>query len=193
MLAEADQERFDRLRFVEIKHGRIAMLAVLGQIVTKAGIRLPGDIDMSGTHFSDIGTGWSALGQVRGSTGSSPPPPPPRAPVLPPTTHARTADHTRTNARPPPAQFSPYGTYQMVAFVGCLELFVMKDIEGTGNEFPGDFRNGALDFGWDELSEEDKLSKRAIELNNGQRRAPRARTMHHVEPRTRSPMRSSPL
>ena len=65
MLTYADQERFDRLRYVEIKHGRIAMLAVLGQVVTKMGIRLPGDIDYSGTHFSDIGTGWSALGQVR--------------------------------------------------------------------------------------------------------------------------------
>ena len=83
MLAEADQERFDRLRFVEIKHGRIAMLAVLGQIVTKAGIRLPGDIDFQGTHFSDIGTGWSALGQVRDppflASHHRWPPPPPRA------------------------------------------------------------------------------------------------------------------
>ena len=34
-------------------------------------------------------------------------------------------------------------------------------------EFPGDFRNGALDFGWDTFSEETKLRKRAIELNNG--------------------------
>jgi len=34
-------------------------------------------------------------------------------------------------------------------------------------EFPGDFRNGALDFGWDTFGEETKLRKRAIELNNG--------------------------
>ena len=34
-------------------------------------------------------------------------------------------------------------------------------------EFPGDFRNGALDFGWDKLGESKKLQKRAIELNNG--------------------------
>ena len=40
------------------------------------------------------------------------------------------------------------GLAQIVAFVGFLELFVMKDIEGTGNEFVGDFRNGSLDFGW---------------------------------------------
>ena len=41
----------------------------------------------------------------------------------------------------------------------------MKDI--TGGEFVGDFRNGALDFGWDSFDEETKLSKRAIELNQG--------------------------
>lgn len=31
-LEDADQDRFDRLRYVEIKHGRICMLAVLGHI-----------------------------------------------------------------------------------------------------------------------------------------------------------------
>ena len=35
------------------------------------------------------------------------------------------------------------------------------------NEFVGDFRNGFIDFGWDTFDEETKLSKRAIELNNG--------------------------
>jgi hypothetical protein len=48
-----------------------------------------------------------------------------------------------------------------------LELFVMKDIEGTGNEFVGDFRNGYIDFGWKKFDEETKLKKRAIELNQG--------------------------
>ena len=32
--------------------------------------------------------------------------------------------------------------------------------------FPGDFRNGGSKS-WDKLSEEDKLKKRAVELNNG--------------------------
>lgn len=31
-LENADQERFDRLRYVEIKHGRICMLAILGHL-----------------------------------------------------------------------------------------------------------------------------------------------------------------
>ena len=57
------------------------------------------------------------------------------------------------------------GALQVFAFVGFLELAVMKDI--TGGEFPGDFRNGALDFGWDTFDEETKLNKRAIELNQG--------------------------
>ena len=37
------------------------MLAVLGHIVTTAGARLPGDIDLSGTKFADIPTGLAAL------------------------------------------------------------------------------------------------------------------------------------
>ena len=42
----------------------------------------------------------------------------------------------------------------------------MRDVEGTCNEFVGDFRNGYIGFGWDDFDEETKLSKRAIELNN---------------------------
>lgn len=132
ILDGADQERFDRLRYVELKHGRIAMLAVLGQIVTKAGIRLPGDIDLHGTSFSSIDTGFNAFNQI------------PEA-----------------------------GLYQMLVFIFFLEISVMKDQAGTfGNEaapgaFPGDFRNGYIDFGWDKFSEDQKMKKRAIELNNG--------------------------
>ena len=124
LVQDGDQEKFDRLRYVEIKHGRICMLGVVGYLTTAAGIRLPGDIDMSGTKFSDIASGWEGTTQV---------------PVA--------------------------GALQVFAFVGFLELAVMKDI--TGGEFPGDFRNGALDFGWDSFDEETKLQKRAVELNQG--------------------------
>eukprot|EP01041_Mallomonas_annulata_P006978 gene6978-biopygen3372 len=41
LLKDADQARFDRLRYVEVKHGRISMLAILGHLVTTAGVRLP--------------------------------------------------------------------------------------------------------------------------------------------------------
>ena len=122
----ADQAKFDRWRYIEIKHGRISMLAVLGYIV-QSQTRLPGLISSSANlSFADVPNGFPALSAI-------------------------------------PAA----GLAQIVAFIGFMELFVMKDIEGTGNEFVGDFRNGALDFGWDNFDEETKLRKRGIELNNG--------------------------
>uniref|UniRef100_A0A7S2H408 Fucoxanthin-chlorophyll a/c light-harvesting protein n=2 Tax=Helicotheca tamesis TaxID=374047 RepID=A0A7S2H408_9STRA len=128
MLENADQKRFDRLRYVELKHGRIAQLAFLGNIITRAGVHLPGDIDYSGTSFDSIGNGWAAI--------------------------------SGDNAIP------SGGLLQIVAFIGFLEIGVMKDVTGE-SEFPGDFRNGYIDFGWDSFDEETKLQKRAIELNNG--------------------------
>ena len=126
LVADGDVNKFERLRYVEIKHGRISMLAVVGYLVTEAGIRLPGDIDYSGTSFASIPGGFDALSAVPDN-----------------------------------------GLNQIVAFIGFLELFVMKDIPGTGNEHIGDFRNGFIDFGWDSFDEETKLKKRAIELNQG--------------------------
>ena len=124
LVADGDQEKFDRLRYVEIKHGRICMLGVVGYLTTAAGVRLPGLISFDGTKFSDIGSGWDGSSQV---------------PVA--------------------------GALQVLAFVGFLELAVMKDI--TGGEFPGDFRNDFIDFGWDSFDEETKMTKRAVELNQG--------------------------
>jgi hypothetical protein len=57
------------------------------------------------------------------------------------------------------------GWGQIFGFIFFLEL-IMRDITGEG-EFVGDFRNGAIDFGWDSFDEETKLKKRAIELNQG--------------------------
>mmetsp|Transcript_40064 Transcript_40064/g.96737 ORF Transcript_40064/g.96737 Transcript_40064/m.96737 type:complete len:211 (+) Transcript_40064:31-663(+) len=124
-----DEDRFNRLRFVEIKHGRICMLAFLGQVVTRAGIHLPGAINYSGDSFDSFPNGVAALFG--------------------------------------PNSIPTAGLVQMIAFVGFLECAVMKDIPGTGNEFVGDFRNGYIDFGWDDFDEETKLQKRAVELNNG--------------------------
>jgi hypothetical protein len=125
LLENADQDRFDRLREVELKHGRVSMLAVLGHVVTTAGVRLPGNIDLDGDKFSDIPTGLAALGAV-----------------------------------------PPFGLVQIFFFAGFLELFVMKDVTEDA-EFVGDFRNGYIDFGWDNFSPEEKAQKRGIELNNG--------------------------
>jgi hypothetical protein len=40
-------------------------------------------------------------------------------------------------------------------------------VSPSQGEFPGDFRNGFIDFGWDEFGPKTQLRKRAIELNNG--------------------------
>lgn len=122
--ADCDAERFERLRYVEIKHGRIAMLAVAGYLLTAGGGRLPGLISYDGTKFSDIPAGFAALEKM-------------------------------------PA----FGLTQIAFFIGILEVAVMRD--NVGGEFPGDFRNNFIDFGWDTFDEETKLKKRAIELNNG--------------------------
>ena len=59
------------------------------------------------------------------------------------------------------------GLVQIIAFVEWLECAFMCDVAGTGNKHIGDFHNGYIDFGWDDFDEETKISKRAIELNNG--------------------------
>jgi len=130
-MIDGDEEKFDRLRYVELKHGRICQLGFLGQITTRAGIHLPGDIDYSGDSFDSFPNGIAA---VIG-----------------------------------PDAIPSAGLLQIVAFIGALELGVMKDSANGAapGDFVGDFRNGALDFGWDTFDEETKLSKRAIELNNG--------------------------
>merc|ERR1719246_179304 len=60
-LDRSDQETFDRLRYVELKHGRVSQLAFLGQIVTRAGIHLPGDIDKGGHAFASFPDGLAAI------------------------------------------------------------------------------------------------------------------------------------
>ncbi|CAM9856048.1 unnamed protein product [Sphacelaria rigidula] len=123
LLADADQERFERLRYVEVKHGRIAMLAIAGHL-TQQNARLPGMLSTSaGISFADMPNGVAALSKI------------------------------------PPA-----GLAQIVAFIGFLELAVMKNVEGS---FPGDFTLGGTPAAWDAMSEETQESKRAIELNNG--------------------------
>merc|ERR1719327_838608 len=58
---DGDQEKFERLRYVELKHGRISMLAFVGQLVTRAGIHLPGFIDLAGDRFDSFPDGAAAL------------------------------------------------------------------------------------------------------------------------------------
>lgn len=60
LLKDADESRFQRLREVETKHGRIAMLAILGHLVTTAGVRLPGEINY-GLPFAAVPAGLKAF------------------------------------------------------------------------------------------------------------------------------------
>jgi len=112
LMLDADKAEFDRLRYVELKHGRVSMLAVVGYLVQEAGWRLPGNIDTHGTSFASIRNGFAAFNDMPSG-----------------------------------------GVIQLLAFVGFLEVFVMKDVNGTG-DFVGDFRNdGAFDLGWDTFDE----------------------------------------
>ena len=125
------QKRFNRLRYVEVKHGHICQLAFLGHIITCGGAHLPGDIGFSGHSFDFFPNGIATVIV------------PDAIPLL--------------------------GVGQIFGFVGFLELFVMKKSSNGAEpgDFPGDFRNGAIDFGWGIFSGEVKLQKRGIELNKG--------------------------
>ena len=131
LVADADQDEFDRLRWVELKHGRVAMLAVTGYLVTYAGVRFPG--------AEDIPSGFAALDNIPGMVWAQ-----------------LIATWTMMEAANQDQYVAPWGTNQ-----NAFEL------EESPAEFKGDFRNGALDFGWDKLSDATKMKKRAIELNNG--------------------------
>lgn len=115
IVADGDQANFDRLRYVELKHGRVAMLAVVGYLTTYAGVRFPGAEDIPAGIKA-----WDAL---------------------------------------------PSMVWLQMGFTWGLMEIMNRDIGKS--EFPGDFRNGALDFGWDAQTDEWKTRKRAIELANG--------------------------
>uniref|UniRef100_A0A7S4AHP8 Plastid light harvesting protein n=1 Tax=Pseudo-nitzschia australis TaxID=44445 RepID=A0A7S4AHP8_9STRA len=117
-----NQEYLDHLREVEIRHGRCAMLAVVGWLVTASGARLPG--------MEEMPYGFKALTAVQDL----------------------------------PAEIR--GTLPLT--LGCVWAltFAMQDLTGT-SEFPGDYRNGFIDFGWDKYDDEWKTKKRTVELNNG--------------------------
>ena len=52
----ATEENFDTYRYIELKHGRVAMLAVVGYLTTYSGVRLPG---LEGTPSGFAA--WSAV------------------------------------------------------------------------------------------------------------------------------------
>lgn len=64
LVEDGNQANFDRLRYVEIKHGRVAMLANVGYLVGASGLRFPGNIAYDGTTFNDIPGGFDALAKI---------------------------------------------------------------------------------------------------------------------------------
>ena len=63
LLADGDVAKFERLRTVETKHGRIAQLAILGHLVTTAGYRLPTSLT-PGYDLSKYKIGLAALSEL---------------------------------------------------------------------------------------------------------------------------------
>jgi len=120
LVADDDQEYFDHLREVEVRHGRCAMLAVTGWLTTAAGIRLPG--------MEDAPAGFKAL----------------------------TMEGLPAEVR---------GTVPLTLMTVFFLTPFMQDIGKS--TFPGDYRNGAFDFGWDNQTKEWQDNKRAIEINQG--------------------------
>ena len=63
-----DAAKFEKFRYAEVKHGRVAMLAVVGHITAASGARFGGEL-ANGVKFTSIeGTGYKALSQVRAET-----------------------------------------------------------------------------------------------------------------------------
>jgi len=62
---DGDADVFRRRREVEIKHGRVCMIACIGFMVTSVGYRWPGDISPStGISFEKVPAGLDAIGAV---------------------------------------------------------------------------------------------------------------------------------
>merc|ERR1740138_556526 len=62
---DGDTYSFKRRRSVELKHGRICMLATMGYITPEITGKIPGFLSPSaGLQFADIPNGLAALGKV---------------------------------------------------------------------------------------------------------------------------------
>ena len=67
LCADGNEEVFARRRAVELKHGRVSMLAVSGYVVAEIA-RFPGAMDLDGTTFNDIPNGLGAITAIPGTS-----------------------------------------------------------------------------------------------------------------------------
>ena len=125
IMKDADQEKFDTWREIEIVHGRVAMLAVSGYLTTYAGVRFPG--------ADDVPAGFAAVNWLM------------------------TTDEGHLIL---PQMWTTF-------LIATMINRDASEVTGVKPAFPGDYRNGKLDFGWDKLDDKTKARKRSIELNNG--------------------------
>jgi hypothetical protein len=153
IMKDADQEKFDTWREIEIVHGRVAMLAVSGYLTTYAGVRFPGADVSTFTYY------WSLFEH---------------------NVHLKNNIANPITMQDVPAGFAAIqwmmstdqGHLIIPQFLATILIATMinrdaSEVTGVKPAFPGDYRNGKLDFGWDKLDDKTKARKRSIELNNG--------------------------
>eukprot|EP00435_Cladocopium_sp_Y103_P041172 s2316_g11.t1 len=141
-----DAASFRRRRYVELKHGRVAMFACLGYIVPEY-YRWPGDLSPSlGLKFSDVPTGFAAFSKV------------PLSGWAQMVAFAGSVELFQYVDDPKRAWEGAPGDFENAGFLG-------ECIAGTGGPFPEDF--------WDpagitaKKSKEEILQLRAMELKHG--------------------------
>ena len=151
LCADGDEVVFARRRAVELKHGRVSMLAVSGYVVAEIA-RFPGAIDLDGTTFNDIPNGLAAITAIPGKTRY---------------TYVLSMQWflvcTNTYEFFSFSFITAFGWFQIAASIGYWEIFGWKQTEG-GN--PGDFGYGNKFFGT-ELEGDVLIEKQTKELQNG--------------------------
>jgi len=156
MLDDADQDRFDRLRYVEIKHGRIAQLAFLGQIATRNGQHWDGAIDKAGDLYSSYPNGLAA---ILGPDAI------PAKGVLQIILAIGVMEVTiMSDWTEKGGKYICFEQLQYFAHDIFFSLYHISYLMYLLIEFPGDLRNGTFKSPW---GEDGLRKKRAVELNNG--------------------------
>ena len=160
-----DQEGLARRRAVEIKHGRIAMMAFIGMIVEELGVTFPGSINLDGSvQFADIlkdGMGFPAISNI---------------PVFGLYQCINQIVFDRATLRRPDSLVDLCtGLFQIVAFAGFAEIGAMPAAQYTGGpqNLPGGYDGsvGTIPGGYPFTTQIEDVTARnralTCELQNG--------------------------